>query len=428
MRNLNLSLLATIAFAFPVFAYEKSDDYGIVKESGIKAYDAKGVHLGSFTLFPVIIIDNGYDTNILKSDAHELDSHIVHFKPGFSIGSGWSRHALNFSINTDITEFSRDSDANNYEDIFLKLSSRLDILRNSVFDATFSYDNLHEDRGSPDQLGGSTPTFYDKKMLVLNYIHKFNRISVKPNIKFSRFDYENTPTTALTGSLQQSTRSRWEYSPSIRLGYEIQPEYEAFAKLVWKENIYDDLVVNGSSTNNPFNRDSHGFNVLAGMEFDLTEIITGEASIGYLYRGYDDSRLDQISEANGFISLLWRPTSLTTADFNLSRDINETTQLGVSGIITNSIGANVIHELRRNILLKAGVNYSYNQYEGYNRVATTNRKNRVEDNYDGSVSVEYLMNRNFNMSLNYNYSKRHANYALSDYEVHQLIFSLTAQF
>ncbi len=413
----------------PLYAYDSQDDVEIVEERQRDAYAAKGSRLGTFLFYPKMTLDNEYDSNIFKRDSRvgEVDSYIAHFKPGFSINSDWNRHSLYFSLDTDLALYSSQADANNYNDVFVGLGGQFDVLKDSAFDASFNYDKLHEDRGSPDQRGGSTPTFYDNKTLALAYSHKFNRLSVKPAFQFSRLDYEDTP-TALGVDLRQSTRSRWEFLTSIRMGYEIQPEYEAFVKFAWKEINYDTEVLNGFSPEG-YLRDSTGYNALVGMDFDLTELLTGDVSVGYLYRGYEDSRLETISDVNGFINLTWRPTPLTSVLFKFSRDIGETTQNGVSGVIHNSPSINVTHELLRNVILNVGGSYSYNQYIGFNpnNQVIANRTEREEDVYGVNLGIKYLLNRHLNVEFTYGYESRHTNYILQDYNVHHVMFNITGQ-
>lgn len=410
-------------------AYDSKDDAEVSKERQLSSYAPLGIHIGSFNLTPHMAIGNEYDTNIYRRDSRrgETDSYVAHFKPGFELASDWNNHALYLTFASDITEFATQSEQNNYEDIFVNLGGRLDVIRDSFLEANFSFNNLHEDRGSPDQTLGRTPTFYDRKAFDIGYTHSFNRVSVNPAFQFARYDYRDTPTST-SAKLKMSTRSRWEYTPTIKFGYEIQPEYEAYLKFIWREVAYDNRVLtNGVGT--AFERDSQGYNALAGMAFDLTDLITGDISIGYLHRNYSDPRLPTISGVNGFINLKWRPTQLTTLLFSFSRDINETTQQGVAGIFASSTSIDIEHELLRNVLLNAGGYYTFNEYNGFNpnNPVLANRTNREEDIYGGNAGVKYLLNRHFSLGLSYRYSNRDANYQFADYEVHQIMFTIHGQ-
>ncbi len=410
-----------------VQAYESQDDAEDRQERQISRYAAQGIHIRSFTLLPSMAFNNEYDSNIFKRDKNqEFSSYIAHFQPGFMLASNWNQHQFNVALATDIAVYSTQGAQNNYEDVSLTFDGRVDILRHSQLEAAFAYQYLHEDRGSPDQLGGSKPTLYDQKLITLAYKHQFNRFRLKPAIQFSRTDYQDT--LSLNGLLQQSSRSRWEYAPSIRLGYEIQPEYETFAQFTWQQVDYDTSVISGTSATS-FQRNSSGYNILAGMEFDLTELLTGDISIGYQYRRYADARLASISGVNGFANLMWRPTPLSSISLAFRRTINETTQNGVSGFVATSPSIKLEHELLRNLILSLGVYYRLHEYKGFdvNNTTLANRKNRLEHIVGTNFGVKYLLNRNFNLSVNYNYDSREVNYVNTDYEVHKIMFNITAQ-
>jgi len=340
-----------------------------------------------------------------------------------NVRSNWNRHSLNLKFDSDLTQYATQGNQNNYEDLFTRLDGRLDVVRDSYLDTGFAYNSVHEDRGSPDQINGKTPTFYDTKAIDAFYTHKLNRVSVKGGLDTIRYDYQDV-LTSLNTPLLMSTRNHWEYAPSIRLGYEIQPEYEAFVKFVYKEADYDTLT-RSSGAGIAYNRNSTGYNALGGLAFDLTDLVTGDMSVGYLQRSYVDSRLPDISGINGFVNLKWRPTALTTVNGKFSHDILETTQEGVAGTLASSISLGAEHELMRNVVLSAGGSFTNNDYQGF---IAPNLENRNDKVYGGNVAAKYLLNRNLSTDLAYNYQSRDVNYVFSNYEVHQVMLNLRGQF
>ena len=151
-------------------------------------------------------------------------------------------------------------------------------------------------------------------------------------------------------------------------------------------------------------------------------------SVGYLQRNYQDARLSQLSGINGFLNLKYRPTKLTTVLAQVGRDINETTQQGVSGSLNTTANVSVEHELMRNVLLKVGGNVGYIQYQGYSQSNLSNLYNRHDVMYGGLASAKYLINRNLSTDVSYTYSSRDSNYLYSNYEVNQLMLNLRGQF
>lgn len=424
-NNLLAIFLLSVANCGAVLAYDSKDDAQVEKERDSSEYAKSGIRSGSFIVLPKLDVDNQYDSNIYKQDKllNPVDSYVAHFKPGVNVRSDWSRHSLNLMFDSDFTQYAKQGDLNNYEDTFTRLDGRLDVVRDSYLDAGFAYNSVHEDRGSPDQIAGRSPTFYDSKGINTFYTHKLNRVSVKAGLDTIRYDYQDVR-TSLNSVLAMSTRNHWEYAPSVRLGYEIQPEYEAYVKVIYKEADYDSLV-KSSGSGITYNRNSSGYNALGGLAFEMSELVTGDMSVGYLQRSYVDSRLPNISGINGFVKLKWRPTPLTTLNGKLSHDINETTQAGVAGVLATSVSLGVDHELMRNVILSANGSFANNDYQGSVAPSLVNRNDKV---YGGNVSAKYMLNRNLSTALSYTYQNRDVNYLFNNYEVHQVMLNLRGEF
>ncbi len=426
-KKLLIISMLSAASCGSAWAYDSKDDAEVISERRMSEYAQQGIHAGSFTVLPKLDITNQYDSNIYMTDKSfkkEVDSYVAHFRPGVDVRSNWNRHALNLSFDSDLTQYATQPDQNNYQDLKTRLDGRLDVMRDSHLDGGFAYNSLHENRGSPDQIAGKGPTFYDTKVFDGFYTQKLNRVSVKGGADATRYDYQDLLTSLDNAPLLMSTRNRWEYAPSIRLGYEIQPEYEAYVKFVYKEADYDGLV-KSNGTGTAYNRNSTGYNALGGLAFDLTDLITGDMSVGYLQRDYTDPRLKKISGINGFVNLKWRPTALTTVNGRFSHDILETTQEGVAGILASGVSLGADHELMRNVILSGGGNFTNNDYQGFIAPSTINRNDKI---YGGHLGAKYLLNRNLSTDLSYNYQSRDVNYSFSNYEVHQVMLNLRGQF
>jgi hypothetical protein len=434
--QINLLLISLISSG-SAFAYDSSDDSDITEDRKSSDYMQQGIKAGSFIVLPKLDFTNEYNSNIYyrdKSLGPTSDSYIAHFKPGVNANSNWNKHSLKFKLDTDLALFATQPDNNDYNHVMTSVDGRVDVLRDSHFDTAFGYNYLTESRGSPDQINGIAPTIYDTKVIDGFYTQNFNRITTRAGLNAINYNYQDVE-TSLNTTLQMSTRNHWMYAPEVRLGYLIQPEYEAFVKFQYIDASYDQLVYtngvapsvnqNGTINNPAYDRNSWGFNALGGMAFDVTGLITGDASIGYLQRSYQDAKLSEISGVNGFVNLKWRPTKLTTVKGTVSRTINETTQAGVAGVFTTGLGLTVDHELMRNVIVYAGGQYSNGIYEGY---TSPNTENRNDNNYGGNIGSKYLINRNFSTDLSYTYQARDTNYLNSNYELNQVMVNFRGQY
>ena len=430
-KNSFTLLLTGILSCGTAVAYDSKDDSDVSKERSSSDYAQQGIRAGSFTIMPKLELKNEYISNIYYRDVKVgalTDSYIAHWKPGVTVNSNWNRHALGFVLDTDIGQYSTQASRNDYQNVMTSVNGRVDVLRDSHFDTSFGYNYLTEKRGSPDQISALTPTIYDTKVIDGFYSHTLNRVTLKTGVNATRWDYQNVLTGAGT-TLEMVTRNHWLYTPEIRVGYLIQPEYEAYLKFQYIDASYDTLVkTNGNGT--AFNRNSTGYNALAGFAFDVTGLITGDASIGYIDRTYTEKRFEQISGVNGFFDLKWRPTPLTKVTGSVFRNIGETTQAGVAGTFQTGVSLNVEHELMRNINLHAGANFTNYDYNGYVPAATSGSQNfnRNDNMYGANVGAKYLFNRYLSTDLSYTYQNRASNYTISNYEVNQVMLNIRGQY
>ncbi len=435
-KNQIKALLIGVISCGNAVAYDSNDDSGITKDRRKADYIPQGIHAGAFTVLPKLDFTNEYNSNIYYRDKSlgTNDSYIAHFKPGLTANSNWSQHSLNFMLDTDLAQYATQPDNNDFNHVMTELDGRLDVLRDSHFDAGFGYNYLTENRGSPDQINGIAPTIYDTKVIDGFFTQTFNRVNARLGLNAISYNYQDVQ-TSLDTTLQMTTRNHWLYAPELRVGYLIQPEYEAYVRFQYLDASYDTLVYangvapsvgeNGRINNPAYDRNSSGYNALMGIALDLTGLITADASLGYLQRTYVDPALSEIAGVNGFVNLKWRPTKLTTVTSAISRTINETTQAGVSGVFTTGLGLTVEHELKRNIILYTSTQYSDGIYEGFDFPSTQNRN---DSSYGGNIGSKYLLNRNFSTDLSYKYQARSSNYQNSNFEVNQIMINFRGQY
>ncbi|MFK5947858.1 MAG: outer membrane beta-barrel protein [Methylococcales bacterium] len=405
-----------VLFSFNLMANERllrSQD--TVSERRKSELDPLGVHLYGFKLLPKFGWKTEYKDNIFKDENGRINDFITHIQPGFSLQSDWNRHAVNLAIDSDIAFYGQNN-SEDYQDMNIRLNSRLDVLRGSALDSGFFFSRNHGDRGSPDDSAGLEPTVSTVKGFNLDYKHKFNRFSAKIGMIAQHVDYINKK-TSLGTTINEQDRNNWHYVPSLRLGYEIQPQYEAFIEMRYSELIYDEQF-----DDNGLERSSHGYEGLMGIAFDATGLLTGDIAIGYKTRTIDDNTLSSISGMSGRLNLEWNPTPLMTVRSTVSHSIGETTQVGVAGIDNYAANIGVEHELLRSLLLRLNTSYFINQYNGFNKAIYS--EDRKESGYIFGAGARYLMSRYVTIDVSYRFSKRNVNRDGADYELNQVFFNL----
>jgi hypothetical protein len=97
---------------------------------------------------------------------------------------------------------------------------------------------------------------------------------------------------------------------------------------------------------------------------DAEAPLHGQASIGYGQQTYDDPLLPFAEGILIDASLVWRISGLTSVLLTARTDVDETNLAGAGGALTNSLGAEVRHALRRSVIGTAGVRFARADYQG----------------------------------------------------------------
>jgi hypothetical protein len=359
--------------------------------------DRLGVHAGGLFIYPRLGLQEFYNDNIFATDSGEEDDFITLISPRVDVASDWTKHAFNLYGKAAIGRHADQTDED-FEDFSVGTNGRLDIIQRANLRGGVSYDRLHEGRGSPDDVrrrGGSPavePSLFDVGSAFLTYQQWLGRFLLESGGEVDRLGYDNV--SRENGEIiNNDVRDRTMIAGNLKIGYEFMPGYTAFARGRIDYRRYDNLCCGGALSQ--FDRDSEGYLIEVGTDFDVTAVLFGDVAIGYRSQDYDDPSFDTIGDVAGRGSLTWNPTGLTTVSALITRgEVIETTLSGSAAIFETEGRVTVDHELLRNLLLRAAVSVSDEDYEDIDRSDTYVR---------AGFGAKYLMNRYIQLDLSYDY-------------------------
>lgn len=385
-----------------------------VRERPQPEYEARGLPVGAFMLYPRLQADLEYNDNVFATEIGALDDLIWRVKPEVSLESGWSRHALQAFARGSIERFN-DFESENSEDWTVGGFGRLDVSRAANLTSGLSYSTQKEPRTSSNTaVSSAEPIQYDTVQAYLAGTRVAGRLKLSARGDYRTFDYEDGETVG-GAPLDQSNRNREIRSLSGRADYAVSPATALFVQVTGNERDYD--VDNGLVPS----RDSSGYEAVAGVNFEISAVSRGEIAAGYLKQEYDNAAYNDIDGFGGRAQLEWFPTELTTVTVTGSRTIEDAGILGSSGYLSSGFGVAVDHELRRNIIVSANATVSADDYNGVDR---------DDDRFGAAISATYLLNRNFGVSLTASHLKQSSDGADSgaSFDVNRLMVSLVSQF
>jgi hypothetical protein len=377
-------------------------------------FDAVGLRLGSFMLYPALELGAGYDSNVLAEDTNRKDSAIFPMALPIVLESDWTRHALALSA-TPSYRFHTGVPSEDYWELDVTGTGTLDVLESADFTTSMSFRHLVEPRGSIDAVATfAEPTQYNEFDVIGTWRQRFNRLNASISGGFTRLNYDDISLKA-GGKFDMDFRDRDVAQGRVQTGYSFAKGQSAFVRGTVNNRNYGDLA--------PMrDRDSFGWEVVAGWASELTDLVTGEVYVGYLDQSYDSSFFTDVDGVSFGAALEWYATELVTVSASAARDVTDSTTPGVGGILVTKAALGADYELLRNVLLNGEVSYENGNFKG---------SSREDDMIRIEVGGTYLLSRTVHLDLEYSFAERWSNAASLgvplDYSRHMLILGVRFQ-
>jgi len=367
-------------------------------------YDPEGIPVGSFLLYPSLEVGEYYDSNIYATETNEESDFVTTYAPSISLVSDWNNHAVGFNAYAAGGIYKDHSDEN-FFDYGVSAGGRLDVRRSTSVFGTTSYDHLHEDRGSPEDVNGNEPSEYDQFIVGLGGGTRQGSFSVRVDGNFTRLIFQDVQdNNGLLINNQDRNQDIWD--GAFRLGYQFKSDYEIFFRGAYSEVVYDN-----NPDDNGVNRDNNGWRADVGLAANITDTLVFDIYGGYLQRYYESSTFQDTGDYDVGGDLFWSITPLTSARATVFRSFDETTQTGASSILQTTGELEVSHELLRNVILSANARLTDYDYQGITR---------NDDVWSLGVDGRYLINRNFYVGGGADYRNRDSNFAGESYDEVQI--------
>jgi hypothetical protein len=376
----------------PTYVGMTPEDVGVMQRSRPE-YDAKGIPLGGFRLFPSLDASANYDDNVLRTPTATSDWFFEE-APSLRLQSQWGRHFLEVYGGLDNYNYASLSRLN-LTDWTVGSDGRLDISRAVDLNAAASYGEYHEQLSSPNTVGfQKSPNRYDKTHAEATGRFQPNRLGFSIGGSFDRYDWLNTPEIG-GGTLFNTDRNEDDYQGFAKVNYDFSPGYSGYIKGLYDSRQFD-LPIDRTGVD----RASHGYRVDAGVNLQITHLVAGEIFVGYLDQQFK-APLKDISGVDYGVNLDWFATPVLTVHLNGAHQINDVVLVNTSASDDKLIKLSADYEFRRNIIFTGYVSYTDSKLTGTTR----------DDNYPGAgIGMKYLLNEYMSANLNYNYSERSSNF------------------
>jgi Uncharacterized protein conserved in bacteria len=392
----------------PSYVGMTEQDVGVMDRAR-PAYDAKGIPLGGFRLFPTLSSSASYDDNIFKTESAVSDW-LFTISPDVRLKSEWGRHF--FEIYSGLNYYNyADHPDENLVDWRGGADGRLDISRAANVKANAFFGQGHELWSAPNNVGfQQAPNRYFQTHADTAAVYQPNRLGFGLGGVFDRYNWTTTPKIG-GGFLYNDDRDQNEYQAYAKVYYDFSPGYSGYLKASYDERDFD-MYFDRSG----LHRSSHGYRIDGGANIQISHLVSGEIYLGYLQQNFASAALHNVSGFDYGVQLDWYVSPVLTAHISANRSLDDVVLSGISVADNKNVAISADYEFRPNIILQGRFSYTNAKYVG---------SGRTDDYPSAGVGIKYLVNRYASLNFNYNYSERSTNSSGLDYTDNTLSFGLT---
>ena len=380
------------------------------------AYEPLGLRVGSLLLKPSLEVTRGYDTNPSHGSNNPASGFTV-VEPTLKVQSQWARHEFGLDLRGSYSEYDKVPSLSRPL-LDTKARTRIDVSRDTAINAEARLYLSTDYPGSPNlPVGFAKLPVFTTYGTTVGLTQRFNHLELTAKATFDRTQYQKT--LLLDGSTSSNQdRDFDQYGGAVRASYEVFPGVKPFVEVGGDTRIHE-LQFDRDG----LQRDSKSLTPRVGTTFDIARKLTGEMSVGYLTRKFEDPTLPTLAGIVADALLIWNATGLTTATLTASSKGEETVVQGVSGALRRDIGVQVDHALRRWLIWTVKANYGLDDYVG----ASNGSPERKDTRTSLGTALTYKFNREFSLKGEYRYDQLQSNSPGANYHANVFLVGLKLQ-
>ncbi|MEH6411628.1 MAG: outer membrane beta-barrel protein [Hyphomonas sp.] len=361
--------------------YYSRDKYESVLDRRQPAYDPEPIRLGAFLVNSNASASLTYVDNIRATNSNEESGTVARLGMEVAARTNWNVHEVGLNVSALRNEYLEGNEESS-NDLRARLRGRLDVSRDvSIGSAVFVEDRVEARTDLANADGLDRPIEITRVGASVNANYQSDRFRWTNFVEVSEEDYEDGRQAGTGILVDQDYRDSSTMVAQTRLSYAVSPNLAVYTQGSVLDRSYDQVQFLGGAFRS---RDSSGYTVAAGVDFELNSLVRGDIAVGYLNEDKDDDYFKDVDGVSVDGRMQWFPSRLTTIGLTAGRRVVDIGVIDSPSALQTNFGARVDHELRRNVILSAAANISSYDYQEIDR---------TDDVNDLSVTAAYKLNK-----------------------------------
>jgi hypothetical protein len=380
----------TIANRERLKVWDDAERYGANTVSNMERryVSPDGMRMGNYAVIPNVGAAVVFDDNIFAIDADKQSDVRSELTPSVQFKSQLPRHVLDFSLDGKIVNYAEHTDQD-YANYRAKVDTALHFDSAHTLSASFSTLLKHEERDDPlaDFTAREPIPVYEHRAAI-GITRDVGRLYGTLAASAERRDYGDV--LSIYGApLDEDTRDTDTYSTQAKVGYRFSPGFEFITKM---------KVSKSDNRGNAFgNRDSWGYEAVAGLAFETNPLLRWRILGGYGTRDYTDAKLTDIATSLVEAEVEWLPTQRLTIYATLSRQIEEALDLNATGVVQSGAKLKADYEIYHNLVLSGALELRNDNFLG---------TSRQDDVFMARAGLDYYFTKNWLFTFGYEHQVR----------------------
>ncbi|MEM6652606.1 MAG: outer membrane beta-barrel protein [Pseudomonadota bacterium] len=374
-----MGLTATSADAQQSDFYNR-DKYEAVEDRRQPDFDPEQARVGTFLVDSALELGVSATDNVFAAsgdDADNPEESDTFFTAAIDADArtDWSNHEIGLRGRVETNEYSDFGDES-FTAFDVGANGRLDVTRDFFLTASTRYRDSVQPRAN--YANGSqldSPVDFTRTDYAIGATYQNDRIRWNNTLRLTESDFDNGFNRVTSEPFIQDFRDNEDLNFTTRLSYAISPNIAVFGQGTATQTDYDSVQtfqVESATMPGTFEtatrvRDSEGYIVAAGVDFETTNLIRGDIAIGFFSEDKEDDNFEDVDGLSIDGTMQWFPSRLTTVGFTAGRRVLDNGIIESPSTLVTSFGASIDHEFSRQVVGSLYGDFSQDEFQEIDR-------------------------------------------------------------